>query len=130
MSFSNIFSSRRELKRLAKELTFWRSRSATLEKELKIAQNLLLERDFAWSDRFLTNKVGTFAINDETQARVYEKTKDDSNQTERQIFLQARRDEIYRDAREAGVSEAVAERDYRNLEPKLIEAWQLENNFG
>jgi hypothetical protein len=74
---SNLFATRRELTRLRRELSFrtsevavWQKKCAALEQKLERRTEQLLERDFAWSDRFLTGQVKTYAIRDEVQGKL------------------------------------------------------------
>jgi len=69
-----MFKKYREVRRLRRELGFAAEREtalaakvATLEARCDLLTGQLLERDFAWADRFLTAQVKTHAIGDQVR---------------------------------------------------------------
>lgn len=66
----SLFATRRELKRLARDLKESRTRISSLENRERVLIDTLAARDAAWADRFLTAQVKTYAIGDEAAAKV------------------------------------------------------------
>lgn len=133
MSFlSNLFSSRRELKRLAESVEYWRGKAEVLEKERKYLIDLLLNRDFAWSDRFLTSIAKTYPISAEVKAKVESNSviKSAEYQQELTSYLLDQKLSYEQDAIAANVPLEKAQEDYRKAEPELIKQFEEENQFG
>lgn len=132
MSFlSNLFSNARELKRLAESVKYWRGKADVLERENKRLTGLILERDFAWSDRFLTATAKTYPISEEVRAKVNENPARQAAEFQQELntYLLEQKMAFEQDAEAAGVPIAKAHEDYRRAEPELIKQFK-ENEFG
>ena len=62
-----MFKKYREVRRLRRELAGAASREVVLRARVDSLTEQLLERDFAWADRFLTAQVKTHAIGDQVR---------------------------------------------------------------
>jgi hypothetical protein len=122
-----FFSTYREIKRTLAENKRLRERVAFLEKRLDEKTELLLERDFLWADRLLVRNE-SYPIADEAVAKVINRpvSVPFDPRAEQNAYLEAKRREIYEDAREAGRTEAEAERFYRQREPFFIEDFETQ----
>lgn len=97
-----FFAAYRRAVRLRREVEadrdFWKKRALDLEVTLQQRSDFFIEREFKMIDRFLTAKVGTFAITDEIRARqnrpevtdreVYQRALDDFLQEQKEIYKQ------------------------------------------
>jgi hypothetical protein len=130
--FANLFATKRELRRLAESLKYERGRADASEREVKRLTNLLLERDFAWSDRFLTSQVKAYPIDAEVKAKTGANTEAESIQykTELTAWLLDQKITYEQDAIAAGVDLEQAYRDYQRDEPRLIKEFQDSQSFG
>ena len=106
-----MFAVFKEKVHLASENKILRARVDFLEKERDRLIGENRERDVLWADRFLTNKVNTFAIGAEAKAQVRDKP-DERLQEELEAHLDATLARLKQDAREANLPEAIAEADF------------------
>lgn len=92
---------KKELKAALKDRDRWQQRADALTDKLEKRTDLFVEREFRLVDRFLTKKVGTFAITDEIQAKQI--TEQEVKDADLQDFLAEKRDFLVQCARDANV---------------------------
>jgi len=123
-----MFTKYREVRRLQRELTESRQREAakdmriaSLESKLESRTNLLLERDFAWTDRFLTSQAKTYAIGNQVKETIKAETKPDDKPARLAAFMQEKRAILREYAQEAtddmNLIDSMVEQKFREMEP-------------
>jgi len=96
-------------------------RIASLESKLESRTNLLLERDFAWTDRFLTSQAKTYAIGNQVKETIKAETKPDDKPARLAAFMQEKRAILREYAQEAtddmNLIDSMVEQKFREMEP-------------
>ncbi len=136
MWLSNLFATRRELRRLAGSENFWRARAVSLEAEvkklvgeLKRSDQLRFEREALLLDRILTSS-GKYAIADEAEYKVAAKdTVKQEADDALKAYLAVKQKQLLEDAREAKLSDQAAYDAFKQNEPMFIEDFQTANGF-
>jgi hypothetical protein len=83
----------KEVKRIEGERDAARREAISLRQQLEARTNLLLERDFAFVDRFLTSQAKTYAISDEAKVKsAPDVTKTDVREAELTAFMSDKKD--------------------------------------
>lgn len=125
---SNLFATRRELKRLAKERDFWQAQAVSAEANREKLFQMLLATNQVWADRLLTAK-GSFPISQEVK-QIVEDTPEHRKveyETALNEFLLDKQMELERDALEANLPVGKGTERFRSQEAFLKA--QFEDNW-
>lgn len=114
---ANLFATRRELKKLARDNNYLRGRVSSLEARNEYLSSLILERDLLFVDRILVQQ-RAFPIAEEASYKAQPKQPDDAELKE---YLRSKQEELYLEAAEAGRTREDADRLYKLKEPEYIE---------
>lgn len=126
----SLFATRRELKRLTRDLKESRTRISSLENRERVLIDTLAARDAAWADRFLTAQVKTYAIGDEAAAKVKRFGGADNEQLKEMLAerLATERMRLEQDAELAGMPPSAVDDAYNQIKTQVIE--DFGNEFG
>jgi regulator of replication initiation timing len=127
--FANLFATRRELTRLARELKDSRAEVASL----KVENKSLLVRNDKLVDRMLTAQLKTFAISDEVRRIADPQVKEGEAKERNQMLNVYLADEYSRfvsDAIDAGRPVSDAEALFNQRKPELTEEFNSQFGFN
>ena len=128
--FSRLFATRRELKRLASEVKYYRGKAEALEASKNYWQHLVLERDMLFVDRYQTAMVKTYATSEQAKALAQTEGFDERQPDGLTEYLLSYKIKLEQDAMEAGRTMEEAHQIYNQREPALIAAYKEDFGFN
>lgn len=128
--FSRLFATRRELKRLASEVKYYRGKAEALEASKNYWQHLVLERDMLFVDRYQTAMVKTYATSEQAKALAQTEGFDERQPDGLTEYLLSYKIKLEQDAMEAGRTMEEAHQIYSQREPALIAEYKEDFGFN